>query len=209
MFDAMTTATWLASHTERLTLSNLVLCDSMRLPSVLAKEIVILDHASGGRFELGIGSGSVPKELETYGGFHGSTGDRIARLRETLEVLMGLRSAESFSYDGQFHQLQEARQQPIPTHHIPIVIGGVGPKMLQLVERFADWWNVSLYELSRLDHPRPLVGTARVSVQQMIAFIPEKSKRSEIVAKARARFAMYGDGLIIGNGHELVDPSLR
>jgi len=144
----------------------------------------------------------VPKELETYGVFHASTGDRIARLRETLEVLMGLWSGEPFSYDG---QLQEARQQPIPTHHIPIVIGGVGPKMLQLVERFADWWNVSLYELSRLDHPRPLVGTARVSVQQMIAFIPEESQRSEIVAKARALFAMYGGGLIIGNGHELVD----
>src|SRR5262245_26226912 len=59
MYEAMTTATWLAAHTERLTVSSLVLCDGFRHPSVLAREAVTLDHASGGRFELGIGWGSV------------------------------------------------------------------------------------------------------------------------------------------------------
>jgi alkanesulfonate monooxygenase SsuD/methylene tetrahydromethanopterin reductase-like flavin-dependent oxidoreductase (luciferase family) len=205
MFDAMTTATWLAARTDRLTLGHLVLCDAMRHPAVLAKEIITLDHASGGRFELGIGSGSVPKELDTFGVFSGSTGDRIARLRETLEVLSGLWSGESFSFDGQFHQLHDARQQPVPSRHIPIVIGGVGPKMLQLVQRFADWWNVPLHELSRLDHLRPLVGNAAVSVQQMIAFVPEESERDAIAAKASMRFAVYGDGLVIGNAAQLVD----
>ncbi len=205
MFDAMTTATWLAARTERLALGHLVLCDAMRHPAVLAKEVVTLDHASGGRFELGIGSGSVPKELETYGVFNGSTGDRIARLRETLDVLTGLWTGESFSYDGQFHRLHDARQNPVPGRHIPIVIGGVGPKMLQLVERFADWWNVPLQELSQLDHLRPLVGSARVSVQQMIAFVPEESQRAEIETKATARFAVYGDGLIVAGANELVD----
>jgi alkanesulfonate monooxygenase SsuD/methylene tetrahydromethanopterin reductase-like flavin-dependent oxidoreductase (luciferase family) len=205
MFDAMTTATWLAARTDRLTLGHLVLCDAMRHPAVLAKEVVTLDHASGGRFELGIGSGSVPEELDTFGVFRGSTGDRIARLRETLEVLSGLWSGESFSFDGEFHQLHDARQQPVPSRHVPIVIGGVGPKMLQLVERFADWWNVPLHELSRLDRLRPLVGSAAVSVQQMIAFVPAESERAAIAAKASARFAVYGDGLVIGNAAELVD----
>jgi hypothetical protein len=77
--------------------------------------------------------------------------------------------------------------------------------MLQLVERLADWWNVPLHELGRLDHLRPLVGTARVSMQQMIAFVPEESQRAEIDANAAARFAVYGDGLIVADAPELVN----
>src|SRR5437016_4104871 len=58
MFDAMITNAWLASRTEQLRVSSLVLCDSFRHPAVLAKEAVSIDHASGGRFELAIGWGS-------------------------------------------------------------------------------------------------------------------------------------------------------
>src|SRR6059036_863221 len=67
MYEAMTTATWLAARTDRLVLSHLVLCDAMRHPAVLARQAVTLDHASGARFELGLGWGSVPEELETFG----------------------------------------------------------------------------------------------------------------------------------------------
>src|SRR6516162_8001557 len=67
MFEAMITSAWLAAHTERLGVGSLVLCDSFRHPAVLAREAVSIDHASGGRFELGIGWGSVPDELERFG----------------------------------------------------------------------------------------------------------------------------------------------
>ena len=62
MFEAMVTNTWLAAHTNDLVVSSLVLCDAFRHPAVLAREAVSIDHASGGRFELGIGWGSVPDE---------------------------------------------------------------------------------------------------------------------------------------------------
>src|ERR1700721_1211591 len=65
MFEAMTLATWLAAHTTRLTVGPLVLCDSFRHPSLLARQAVTLDHLSGGRYELAIGSGSTPNELKT------------------------------------------------------------------------------------------------------------------------------------------------
>jgi len=61
MFEAMVTTTWLAAHTERLRLGSLVLCDAFRHPAVLARQAVSIDHASGGRYELGIGSGPVPR----------------------------------------------------------------------------------------------------------------------------------------------------
>ena len=67
MFEGMITNTWLASQTESLRVGSLVLCDSFRHPAVLAREAVTLDHASGGRFELGIGWGSVADELGTFG----------------------------------------------------------------------------------------------------------------------------------------------
>src|ERR1700730_4659320 len=66
-YDAMTTAAAIAATTVRLKISHLVLCSSFRHPCVLAKEMVSLDHLSGGRFELGIGWGSVPGELERFG----------------------------------------------------------------------------------------------------------------------------------------------
>ena len=59
MFDAMITNAWLAAQTQHLRVGSLVLCDSFRHPAVLAREAVSIDHASGGRFELGIGWGSV------------------------------------------------------------------------------------------------------------------------------------------------------
>src|ERR1700682_3423125 len=63
MFEAMVTNTWLAGHTQRLRVGSLVLCYAFRHPAVLAREAVSLDHASEGRFELGIGWGSGPDGL--------------------------------------------------------------------------------------------------------------------------------------------------
>src|ERR1700748_1097112 len=63
MYEAMVTSTWLADHTERLTVGSLVLCDAFHRPAVLARQAVSVDHASGGRFELGIGWGSVKEEV--------------------------------------------------------------------------------------------------------------------------------------------------
>src|SRR5437660_5855313 len=85
MFEAMATASWVAARTDRLVVGHLVLCDAFRHPAVLARQAVSLDHASGGRFELGIGSGSVPDELATFGGDVG--GRRVARLAETLDLV--------------------------------------------------------------------------------------------------------------------------
>lgn len=205
MYDAMTTATWLAARTTRLTLGHLVLCDAMREPAVLAKEIVTLDHASGGRFELGIGSGSVPKELDTFGIFDGGVADRIDRLRETLEVLRALWTGEVIDYDGKYHQLREAQQMPTPLTSVPIVIGGSKPKMMRLVAEFADWWNLSLNNIDHIDALRESAGKARVSVQQMVAFVPDEARREEVTAIADKRFGFYGSGLVVGSSNELVD----
>jgi alkanesulfonate monooxygenase SsuD/methylene tetrahydromethanopterin reductase-like flavin-dependent oxidoreductase (luciferase family) len=196
MFDAMVAASWIAASTERLTVGHLVLCDAMRHPAVLAKQAVSIDHGSGGRFELGIGWGSVPKELEVFGVGSLVPRDRVARLAETLDVVTALWAGERVDYAGEHHTIRRGQQRPVPIERIPIVIGGVGKKTMALVDRHADWWNVPVHELHRLDELRPSAGTARVSVQEMITYVPDPATRDEALALADRRFGSFGSRII-------------
>src|SRR5436190_14327297 len=177
MFEAMTTATWLAARTDRLVLSHLVLCDAMRHPAVLARQAVTLDHASGGRFELALGWGSVPEELETFGVASVSARQRVDRMAESLEIITALWTGEPVDFAGAHFRIDHGEQQPTPLTRIPIVIGGVGRRTMELVARFADWWNVPAHELGRLDELRPSAGEARVSLQQVVGFVPNQGAR--------------------------------
>ena len=203
MYEAMLTTAWLAAHTERLRLGSLVLCDAFRHPAALAKEAVTLDHASGGRFELGIGWGSVVDEFGTFGVEPVAPADRVQRLRETLEILRALWAGEVVDYEGRFHHLAGARQEPTPLGRIPLVIGGFGPKTLTLVREFADWWNVDVRGIERVPELREQVGDARVSIQQMVALVPRGGDREEVTALAQRRF--MGAAPVVGSAGELVD----
>ncbi len=202
MFEAMVTSTWIAAHTERLRIGSLVLCDSLRHPAVLAKEAVSLDHASGGRFDLGLGWGSIPAELGTFGVGTAGGRARAGRLRESVEIITALWAGEAVDYAGEHFTLQGAIQAPAPLGHIPLVIGGAGPRTMELVAAHADWWNVHIGILDRLDEMRPRAGRARLSLQIQVAFVPAEGQRDEIAGAARRRF---GTTPVVGSGEELVD----
>jgi len=204
MYEATLTNAWMAAHTSTLVVGSLVLCDSFRHPAVLAREAVTLDHFSGGRFELGLGWGSVPSEFETFGVGSTAAADRIARLRETLEVVKALWAGEAVDYDGEHHQLHRARQAPVPLGRIPIVIGGSGRKTMELVAAHADWWNLHTGLIGKVEELRPSAGNARVSVQQVVGFVPAEDQRAAVTEVAQRRFGMMG-GLVVGGAAELVD----
>jgi alkanesulfonate monooxygenase SsuD/methylene tetrahydromethanopterin reductase-like flavin-dependent oxidoreductase (luciferase family) len=172
---------------------------------VLAREAITLDHASGGRFELGIGSGSVPQELVAYGVTEASAGGRIARLGETLDIVRALWGGDTVTYHGEHFHLTEAQQVPGPIGEIPIVIGGAGPKMMRLVARHADWWNLPVNQIDRLDAMRDAAGGARPSIQQMVAFVPDEASRAAVTETAARRFGTMAGGLVTGDANELVD----
>jgi alkanesulfonate monooxygenase SsuD/methylene tetrahydromethanopterin reductase-like flavin-dependent oxidoreductase (luciferase family) len=207
MWEAMTTAAWLLSATERLKVSHLVLCDAFRHPAVLAREAVTLDHASGGRFELGIGWGSVPTEFETFGVDPRVARDRATRFGETLDVVRALWSGDPFDYAGEYHTMAAARQRPTPLERIPVIVGGAGARTLRQVAKHADWWNLPIYALDRLDELRPHAGSARVSTQEMIGFVASEDRRAEVTAVAEKRYGKTGMGstVKIGTADELVD----
>ena len=85
------------------------------------------------------------------------------------------------------------------------MIGGTGPRTMELVAEHATWWNVPVHQLDRLDALRDRAGSARVSTQQLVAFIPSESARDEITATAQKRFGTFGSGPVIGTGNEIVD----
>ena len=202
MFEAMITSTWLAARTERLGVGSLVLCDSFRHPAVLAREAVSLDHASGGRFELGIGWGSVVDEMTAFGVGSPESRTRLGRLRESLEIITALWSGERLDYEGEHFTLQDAQQQPVPLGTIPIVIGGAGRGTMELVAAHADWWNLHINIVDKLEEMRPLSGDARCSLQVQVAFVPTPEARQEVEQAARRRF---GPTPIVGTAPELVE----
>jgi len=202
MYEAMTLAMWLLARTDRLSVGHLVLCDAMRQPSVLAREVVTLDHASGGRFELGLGWGSVPAELELFGVGSSEAKVRVSRMEESLEVMTALWTGEPVTYEGEHFRLTDAQQQPTPLGHIPITIGGSGKRTLEMVRQHADWCNLPVNKIEQADEVRAQVGTARLSTQNRVTYIGPDADREAVEGLAARRF---GDvGRVAGDGAELV-----
>lgn len=203
-FEGWTLASFLAARTTTIRLGHLVLCAPFRHPAVLAKMAATLDVLSGGRLELGLGWGSVPDELRRYGLDAQTTGDRVAWLEETLEVLTRMFSGEPFTFDGPVHSYVDAIGRPVPVQaRVPIHLGGSGPKRtLPLVARYADWWNCPVYDVDRIDELRESIGNARISMQRVVALAPSTAARDEVVATAERRFGSWG-GLIAGTPDEI------
>jgi alkanesulfonate monooxygenase SsuD/methylene tetrahydromethanopterin reductase-like flavin-dependent oxidoreductase (luciferase family) len=202
MYEAMITNTWLAAQTTDLRVGSLVLCDAFRHPVVLAREAVSIDHASGGRFELGIGWGSVTAEFAAFGIGSIEPRARVGRLKESLEIMTALWRGETFDYRGEYFSLHDAQHRPTPLDKIPVVIGGAGRKTMALVASYADWWNVHIAILDRFDEMRPLAGAARCSLQAQVTFVREGDDRDEVERTARRRF---GDRTLTGTAPELVE----
>ena len=145
-FEASTTFAALALLTTRPKIGVLTYGNSHRIPTILAKEVVTIDHmSSGGRVIHGIGAGCNEPEHAAYSIPFPSAGDRVAMLEEALEIFQQLESNDRTSYQGTYYTLVDAPFVPKPVHgHIPILIGGKRPKMLRVIARHADLWDSGL-----------------------------------------------------------------
>jgi alkanesulfonate monooxygenase SsuD/methylene tetrahydromethanopterin reductase-like flavin-dependent oxidoreductase (luciferase family) len=196
IWEAMGIATWVAAKTQRLRIGHLVLCDAFRHPAVLAKQAVTLSDASDGRFELGLGAGSWPAEFTR---FDVGQQDPVARVEQLGRHLALIRQ-----YWGDRSDDAGPSQLPNRTHPIPLVLGGSGRRMMELVRRYADWWNLQANHLDRLPRLAPAAGTARVSVQQMVGFARSGSDPHAVREVSTRRFGHLGSGLVCGDADELI-----
>jgi F420-dependent oxidoreductase-like protein len=149
----------IAAQVPDIRLGTLVTSATFRHPSMTAIAAAQVDDISGGRMELGLGSGWFEAEHKAYGlDFGTSFGQRFDRLTEQLEIITGLWATPvggSFDHAGAYYTLSGAPGLPKPqqtdangTPRLPIIIGGHGPRRTPaLAARFADEFNVGFSDV--------------------------------------------------------------
>jgi F420-dependent oxidoreductase-like protein len=152
--DAWITLAGLARDTERIRLGTLVTAATFRLPGALAISVAQVDAMSGGRVELGLGSGWYDQEHTAYGIPFPPLAERFERLEEQLAIVTGLWETpvgETFSFDGAHYQLADspALPKPVQSPRPPVLVGGWGKSRTpRLAARFADEFNVPFSSLA-------------------------------------------------------------
>lgn len=137
----------LAAGTERVRIGPLVLGTTYRHPAVTAKWAVTVDRLSGrdggpGRLVLGLGAGWQRNEHIQYGIELPSVRDRVGRFAETCEVVTSLLRRGRTTFDGEWFRLDGALCEPKPAGALPLLVGAKGDRMLAVVARWADEWNM-------------------------------------------------------------------
>lgn len=144
-FEAFTSLAALAAETRRVRLGHVVLCAAYRNPALTTKMISTLDAISGGRMELGLGAGWKRDEWLAYGYGFPDARERLAILRDQLEIARAMMTQDRASYDGEQRSVKGAinRPQPVQQPRIPIMVGGNGPNVTwRLAAKYADELNL-------------------------------------------------------------------
>lgn len=182
IMDAYTLFGGLAAATERLRFGTMVTANTFRHPAILAKQLVTLDHMSGGRVEIGVGTGWHEDEHTAFGIELPSVRERFELLEETFEILHGLMTQEVFSFTGKHRTITEARFEPKPVQRPrpPFVVGGSGPRRtIPLAARWADQWNYPDFvgdpaafatSLAVLDEACEAIGRRRSEIEVSVQF---------------------------------------
>jgi len=194
-FEAYALLAAMAVETSHAQIGALVTCNSYRNPELLADMSRTIDHLSGGRFTLGIGSGWFERDYEEYGYEFGTAPERLRALGEALPRIKG----------------RLAKLTPAPLGALPILIGGSGEKVtLRLVAQHADGWNAFgppesfAAKSAVLDEWCAKVGREPGDVERTVAIQPTEIDEWKAYVDAGA------DHLIVMVGHPFdLDPVSR
>jgi alkanesulfonate monooxygenase SsuD/methylene tetrahydromethanopterin reductase-like flavin-dependent oxidoreductase (luciferase family) len=139
--DGLTVLAAWAATTTRIRVGTLIANAVFRRPTVLAKQAVTLDHVSGGRFELGIGSGLWPTDHAMSGVAWWDAAERAERLGEFVGIVDRLLSGDTADHDGPHYPYRDAAMTPGPIQdRIPLIVAANGPKSLAVTAEHADAW---------------------------------------------------------------------
>ena len=142
-FEAWTLLAGLAAVTQRIRIGVLVSSNTFRHPSLLAKQIVTVDHVSNGRLDIGLGAGWYEPEHPMFGLELWPPAERVARFAEAVELIHQWLTKDETTFDGRYYQLRNAPTRPraIQQPRPPLVLAGHRPRMLRLIARYANTWN--------------------------------------------------------------------
>jgi alkanesulfonate monooxygenase SsuD/methylene tetrahydromethanopterin reductase-like flavin-dependent oxidoreductase (luciferase family) len=144
IYEGWTLLASLASITENLEIGHLVTANTLRHPTVLAKMAATIDHTSGGRLVVGMGTGYYAEEHTRYGIDLPPKKERAEMLAESVQILKGMFAAGRFSFAGQYYTVTDAMAEPRPLQDPgpPILLGGAGERLLRNTARYADRWDL-------------------------------------------------------------------
>lgn len=142
-FEAYILLSAIASATSKLRIGQVVTCNSFRHPSMLAKMTSTLDAISNGRLEFGIGAGWYEEEYTSYGYTFDNAAARIEQLDESLTIIKKMWKNDKSSFQGKHYSIKNAvcNPKPIQKPHPPIMVGGAGSKLMEVVARHATRYN--------------------------------------------------------------------
>ena len=207
--EGLTVMAAMAGHTKNLRLGMLVMNNNLRHPVITAKMVNTIDHASGGRAELGIGSGNYKAEFDVHGIPFPGFGERLDRLDEALSVIRALWTQEKANFEGRYYSLHDAPTDPHPVQqpHPPIIVGGTGERTMRVAAKHATDYN----QIAPLEDVRANLakmeaicaetgkgfGTMRHSVQLQIKLTDDAGAVEQVLARgaslATKRSERYDD----------------
>jgi alkanesulfonate monooxygenase SsuD/methylene tetrahydromethanopterin reductase-like flavin-dependent oxidoreductase (luciferase family) len=139
--DTWSLIAFLAARTEQIRFFPDVANLALRPPAMLAKAAASLDRLTGGRIELGLGSGGFGDAAAAMGGPQRSPAEAVAATEEALQVIRLLTEQDRpLTFAGAYYQLHRHRPGPAPAHPLGLWLGVYQPRMLRLTGRLADGW---------------------------------------------------------------------
>jgi alkanesulfonate monooxygenase SsuD/methylene tetrahydromethanopterin reductase-like flavin-dependent oxidoreductase (luciferase family) len=140
--EALTLLATLCHHVPGKWTGHSVLSNTFRHPAVLAKAATVLDHATGGRFVLGLGAGWHEGEHRAFGIPLPPIKERIDRLESAVDVLAALFSGRPVSRTDDWYPLEDAVNDPatVTSGGPPLFLGGQRPRGIRLAARHAQGW---------------------------------------------------------------------
>lgn len=163
-FEAWTLLGAMSLATTRARIGSMVTPITFRHPALLAMSATTVDHASGGRLEIGLGIGGAPIDSTVVGAGDWPGPERVARLEEQIDLLDRLLRGESVHAHTGYYPTDGAVIEPtVQKPRPPFVIAGDGPRLIDLAARRADAWN------TLGGQPMRSLGTATVSLLEAVA----------------------------------------
>ncbi len=186
-YDPILQAAVIAEATKKMRVGHLVLCNLFRHPWFTAQCISSVDHISGGRAFLGLGSGWTETEFRMTGIQYPDITTRLRMLDEALSCIRSLWTQEHTTFEGEFYHLKDAIQFPKPAQkpHPPIVLGGGGKGLLRLAAKHADAVNI-IADVGKTGYIK-LANTSKfsdASFKEKVRFVREEAARNGRDAKA-------------------------
>jgi len=148
-YDPFVALTAAAAATERLKIGTGICLVIQRDPIITAKEVASVDRLSGGRFLFGVGAGWNREEMIDHGT---DPGRRFGVMRERIEAMKAIWTADEASYDGRYVDFERIWSWPKPAQdpHPPVIVGGNAEKVLDRVIAYGDEWMPNTIEVDEL-----------------------------------------------------------